>query len=156
MPRYGYCRPDRLRSPDPHQDDERRQQFYDTLLAESERLRRMVEGLLDFGRMESGRLEYEFAPVDVSALVKEVAADIERDAGDRACRVDVSAADDLPPVRGDRESLSRVFRNLLGNAAKYSPEERTVWVKVSNSDGRVRVDVRDPYPRPFFCAKTPI
>jgi signal transduction histidine kinase len=46
--------------------DERRQQFYETLLRESERLHRLVEGLLNFGRMEAGELHYRFEPVDLA------------------------------------------------------------------------------------------
>ncbi len=121
--------------------DERRRQFYDTLVAESERLRRMVEALLDFGKMQSGRLRYEFTPVDVPALVSEVAASVEAESPGR--RVEFEAAGVVTPARGDREALSRVFRNLIENAVKYSPGEPAVWVEVSNGDGRVRVSVRD-------------
>jgi len=121
--------------------DERRRQFYDTLVAESERLRRMVEALLDFGKMQSGRLQYEFAPVEVPALVAEVAASVEAESPGR--RVEIEAAATVTPARGDREALSRAFRNLIENAVKYSPGEPTVWVAVSNGDGRVRVSVRD-------------
>ncbi len=58
-------------------------------------------------------------------------------------RVEIETADAVAPARGDREALSRVFRNLIENAVKYSPGEPAVWVSVSNGDGRVRVSVRD-------------
>jgi signal transduction histidine kinase len=49
----------------------------------------------------------------------------------------------LHPIRGDRESLARVFWNLLDNAVKYSPEHLTVWVDLSEAGKRLMVRVRD-------------
>ena len=123
--------------------DERRQQFYATLLRESERLHRLVEGLLNFGAMEAGRLQYRFEPVDPKLFLGEIVSDFEREVSGLGYHVELNGSGVLPEIRADRESLARVFWNLLDNAVKYSPENRTVWVDLSEAGKRLMVRVRD-------------
>jgi signal transduction histidine kinase len=126
--------------------DARRQQFYETLLHESERLQRLVDGLLNFGRMEAGQLQYRFEPIDPARFVREIVSDFEREVGGRGYRIELHGDGGLPPIRADRESLARVFWNILDNAVKYSPENRTVWVDLSGAGPaprRLAVRVRD-------------
>jgi signal transduction histidine kinase len=124
-------------------NDDRRQQFYETLLRESERLHRLVEGLLNFGAMEAGELRYRFEPVDPGAFVREIVSDFEREVSALGYHIELAGSGDLPSIRADRESLARVFWNLLDNAVKYSPDNRTVWVDLSNAGKRLMVRVRD-------------
>jgi signal transduction histidine kinase len=49
----------------------------------------------------------------------------------------------VSPIRADAEALGRAVWNLLDNAVKYSPDRTTVWVNVSQHDGRVAIAVRD-------------
>jgi signal transduction histidine kinase len=126
--------------------DARRQQFYETLLYESERLQRLVDGLLNFGRMEAGQMRYRFESVDPETFVREIVSDFEREVAGRGYRIELHGDGSLPPIRADRESLARVFWNLLDNAVKYSPENRTVWVDLANAgpaSRRLAVRVRD-------------
>ena len=55
----------------------------------------------------------------------------------------VSLADDLPPVQGDRPKLDLVLRNLVANALKYSPEGGAVLLSAWRSGDRVVVSVQD-------------
>ncbi len=121
----------------------RREEFYKTLHAESERLHRLVEGLLDFGRMEAGQLQYRFEPVDPEAFMRGVVSDFQREVSGIGYSVELHGGGSLPAIRGDRESLARVFWNLLDNAVKYSPESKTIWVDVSEAGQRLMVRVRD-------------
>jgi len=123
--------------------DERRQQFYETLLRESERLQRLVEGLLNFGRMEAGELHYQFESLDPKEFVGEVVSEFQREVDALGYRVELNGKGPLPSIRADRQSLARVFWNLLDNAVKYSPEHHTIWVELSDANGRVSVRVRD-------------
>ncbi len=122
--------------------DDRRQQFYETLLRESERLHRLIESLLDFGRMEARGAEYRFDRLDPEPFLREVVIDFQQQIADGFV-VDLRVRGPLPPIRADRGSLSRVLWNLLDNAAKYSPEHRAVQVDVERSGAHVLVHVRD-------------
>jgi signal transduction histidine kinase len=127
-------------------DEERRHRYYGLLRRESERLQRLVEGLLDFKRMESHAAEYRFETLDPGALVQQVADEFRLGGYTRANRLSVSVAPGLPAVRCDREAFTRALWNLLDNAAKYAPGASPIAIDVAKSNGRVVVQVRDEGP----------
>lgn len=120
-----------------------RRRSYDVLVRETERLRRLVEGLLDFGRLEAGAALYRFETFDVTEFVGTVVAEFRERAAAQGFDVELSAPKVELLVRADREALSRAIQNLLDNAVKYSPECRTVWVDVEGKEDRVSIAVRD-------------
>lgn len=121
----------------------RRQEFYATLLRESQRLHRLVEGLLNFARLESGQLQYRFDTIDPGEFLAGVVAEFHAEAGEREGRVRLVAGGGVPPIRADRELLARVIWNLLDNAIKYSPEGGTVRVELAASANSAIVRVCD-------------
>lgn len=123
--------------------DDARQQSYDILSHESERLQRLVESLLDFGRIEAGAMKYCFERLDAASLVDDVVEGFRETAAAHGFQIDVKRADARAIVRADRDALGLAVRNLLDNAVKYSPECRTVWVEALRIEGRLAVRVRD-------------
>jgi signal transduction histidine kinase len=122
--------------------DERRAQYHAVLRREGDRLHRLVENLLDFGRMEAGAREFRFEPVDAAALVKEVVEEFRNGVATAGYEVVLSAAE-AGPVHADREALTRALWNLLDNAVKYSPQHKTIDVSVARDNGRVVMSVSD-------------
>ena len=120
-----------------------RRQVYQYLVKESERLQRLVEGLLDFGRMEGGAQTYRFEPLDIAELVRDVSAEFQEKVAAQGYRIEVSLESSCPALRGDREALGRAVWNLLDNAVKYSPECKTVWISVARDGERAALRVRD-------------
>jgi signal transduction histidine kinase len=120
-----------------------RQRYYEFLHTESDRLRRLVETLLNFGRLESGKLQFRFEELDAAALLRQSAARFSAGHQARGHRVEVNAPPERCVVRADRETLCCVFWNLFENAAKYSPDCDTVWVDLTNRGRRVEIAVRD-------------
>jgi len=123
--------------------DERRAAYYKALDRAINRLQKLVEGLLDFGRMESGAMVYRKQDLDVAALVRSVVDEFRRESGDRGHLVELKAADGLPAVHADPEALGRAVWNLLDNAEKYSPEATTIHVDVEPEGAGVAIRVRD-------------
>ena len=122
----------------------RRKSFYSSLGRNTERLRRLVESLLDFGRMESGRRPYDLRPEDAGRITAEAVAEFETDAGPRGFTVDLDLDGDRNfRVRADRVALAHALWNLLDNAAKYSAESRTIWVRVRREADGIAIGVRD-------------
>lgn len=122
--------------------DERRAQYHAVLRREGDRLHRLVENLLDFGRMEAGAHEFRLEPLDAAALVNDVVHEFR--AGVATAGYDVRLATaDAGAVRADREALSRALWNLLDNAVKYSPDDKTIDVSVARDNGQVAMSVRD-------------
>jgi signal transduction histidine kinase len=124
-------------------DGPEREQCYQFLSRESSRLERLVEELLDFGRLESGAYRYQFAPVDVAALVQHLIAEFRTDPSAGLHRVELSGEVEGCMVLADRDALARAVLNLLDNAVKYSPDEETIWVTVRRETTSVVVAVRD-------------
>ncbi len=123
--------------------DERRGRYYTVMERESGRLHRLVEGLLDFGRMEAGAMEFKWERVAPSDVVRDVVAEFQAERAEGGCHVELTVDGPTPPVRADSEALGRAVWNLLDNAVKYSPDRQRVWVHVSQADGLVVITVRD-------------
>ncbi len=124
-------------------DESRRQTSYEFLDRETTRLHRLVEALLDFGRMESGRKQYRLQPHDAFQLVRSAVAEFSEEAAASGFRVETKLDSASANVRADEEAFQRAFRNLLENAVKYSPGGRTVWVSGTVDEHHVSISVRD-------------
>jgi signal transduction histidine kinase len=120
-----------------------RRQYYEAMAHESRHLGRLVERLLDFGRMEAGTLQQRAEALDPAAVVRDVVAEFERSADVHGHHVEVNLEGSMRPVTADREMLGCVIWNLLDNAVKYSPGCPTVWVEVEQDGEDAAIRVRD-------------
>jgi signal transduction histidine kinase len=121
-----------------------RSAFLSLIGDETNRLATLIGDVLDTSRIEAGTFSYRFTEVDVAELVRATVAGFALHQ-DEVFMV-VHADGDVPPVRGDRERLRQVLRNLLENAVKYSPAGETVDVRARGDDERVLVTVEDSGP----------
>jgi signal transduction histidine kinase len=103
----------------PHLDQERRALCYDAQARATDRLTRLVESVLDFGRMEAGAQPYRFELQDGAGLVRRVVDDFrgEPQASDWTIAY---TGGEAAPLTCDSDALARVAWNLLDNAVKYS------------------------------------
>ena len=124
-------------------DESKRRQYYELIVHESERLARLVENVLDFSRMEAGRKQYRFEPLNTAAWLSSIAADFQIEASRSGYELQAQIPADLPPISGDREALTTAVRNLLDNACKYSAESKSIWLDAEPAAGGIRVRVRD-------------
>jgi signal transduction histidine kinase len=124
-------------------DAAQRQHCYDFLSRESERLERLVEDLLDFGRVEAGAYRYRFERVDVIDLVRELVGEFQENVRPKGYRIELSVETGAASVLADREALSRAIWNLLDNAVKYSPGSDTIWIALALEGDSAVIRVRD-------------
>lgn len=126
--------------------EDRRPAYYQALAKENRRLRELVEGLLDFARMESGRQVYRQDELEVADLVRGVVQEFGELAASGGRRIELDLTDTPHYIQGDGEAISRAVRNLLDNAAKYSPPSSPIRVSVAEQEGRVIIAVQDEGP----------
>ncbi len=123
--------------------EERRQIYYETLVKETTRLQRLIEGLLNFGRMEAGARQYQFEELDAASIVERVVSEFEPHIASAGKYIQTSTADSPCLIDADPEAISVALRNLLDNAVKYSPDQPTIWVECAMEQERVAIRVRD-------------
>jgi signal transduction histidine kinase len=121
---------------------EKRRMFIEAQARATRRLTRLVESLLDFGRMEAGARPYQLEPLDVAALVEDVVRDFRQEVAGVDFTVDYSRRAGDAMVNADREALAQALWNLLDNAVKYSGDSRSVRVEVEKAH-EVAIRVRD-------------
>ncbi len=125
-------------------DPEKVHEYGELIESESRRLTRLVNNILDFSRIESGRKTYTFETVDPVALVDEAVAAFAPQARQLGFDVEVDApATPLPRVRVDEPAVSQAVLNLLDNAVKYSGESRRVGIRVEPEGSGVAISVLD-------------
>ena len=103
-------------------------EYFDRILLSGERLLEMVNSLLDLSKLEAGKMPLETATVDLAAVVREVAVDLEALAESRRMRLEMLGADGDAVVAGDSRRIGQVVRNLLSNALKFAPEGSLVTI----------------------------
>ena len=106
------------------------------------RLARLVNELLDVSRIETGRIEFAFGPVEVSELANEVLARMQLTTSRHQLEL-LPAQQGKAVVSADRDHLEQVLSNLIGNAIKYSPDGGPVTIAVEPDGTEVRISVRD-------------
>jgi signal transduction histidine kinase len=115
-----------------------------TALAQTERLGRLVEQLLDLSRLESGGLALEPVSFGVRELLEQAAREIEL--GDRPVRLKVCVQPGDLRATGDPERMHQVVANLLDNAVRHSPPDGRVWLTAHAAGGHTRIEVADEGP----------
>jgi len=118
----------------------------DVISTETSRLTSMIERLLRWGRMESGRWVYDKRPEAVDTLVGEALAQLEPQLAATGIEVDLRLPEASPAVNADRTAMVETLLNLLNNAVKYSGSGGTIRVRVREEKKRVLVDVEDDGP----------
>ena len=124
-------------------EEDRRRKYFQALDRATRRLQKLVEGLLDFGRMESGAMVYRKRELDAGDLVASLADEFQRESADSGCQIELKAADDIPSIYADPEALGNAVWNLLDNAVKYSPDCRSIGVEVEREGTGLAIRVRD-------------
>jgi signal transduction histidine kinase len=124
-------------------NQEKREEYYRIIRKESERLTALINNILDFSRIEAGRREYEFRETDIAELVRNTLESYRYQIEQHGFKYEEQIAEDLPPVRVDREAIARSLLNLVNNALKYSQQEKYLGVNLYRSNGSVKLEVVD-------------
>ena len=124
-------------------DDETFDKGMSVIIRESERLSGIVEELLDFSRMQSGRMTLTMDKIDILAELGEAVYMFSERAKSEHKYLLYEEPRMLSPVLGDINRLRQVFVNILDNALKYTGEGGTISVVASEENGYIRVAISD-------------
>jgi signal transduction histidine kinase len=126
-------------------DEAARREYYAVITRESERLTRLINNVLDFSRIESGRQRYEVRPTPVEPVIQEALEAFRYPLAQHGFKLDVEIAPDLPDVPMDGAAVGQALANLIDNALKYSGEGRRLRVAASREPAGegVRIEIAD-------------
>jgi Na+/proline symporter/nitrogen-specific signal transduction histidine kinase len=124
-----------------------RQGFMSTIVAEAERLTRLINQVLDLSKLESGSTDWYLEPIDLHEVLEASAKSTAQLFRDKDVALALDLPTRMPMVEADRDRVVQVVVNLLSNAVKFSePGVGRVSVGLEAGDGTVRVDVTDNGP----------
>lgn len=119
---------------------ERQQKYIETIHKEAKRLTNLINDFLDLQRMESGRQTYTMEPFALGELAEDIIKNFQHEKNHTITLTNHAKNDQ---VTGDKERLTQLFINIIGNAIKFSPNGGEIRVKLENAVDTVVVSVQD-------------
>jgi len=123
--------------------EDRRRQYYDVLVEQSERLSLLIENILSLAKIEDGRKRFEFKPVEIGALLRETVAPISDRVRHDGFTIEMETEGGPHVIIADGPALAQAVTNLVDNAVKYSGDARRVILRSSVRGPDLVVSVRD-------------
>lgn len=128
----------------PDTDREQQQNFLEIMIKEIQRLSRLINQVLNFQKIESGRMQWQIGSVDLRKVIEDAVAASGQLVTDKQLQLKVDLPAAVPAIVGDRDQLMQAMVNLISNAVKFC-EEKTgvIAIALSRQDDTLRVSVRD-------------
>jgi len=124
-------------------DPEKLLDYFEKIDTSGQRLMLLLSDILDLSRMESGGLRYEFKPTDLRSVLRSAQSEFHSLLVDRNITIVYPEPDSELMLTLDENRMAQVIRNLLSNAAKFSPDGGTIHIKVRENDEGFQVSIRD-------------
>ena len=126
--------------------DAEQRTYVEALRTSGKALLSLVDGILDFSRIEAGRLDLASEPFDLALLVEGVVELLAPRAQDKGLEIALDIADDLPPMRiGDADRVRQILLNLAGNAVKFT-QHGGVGVSLTRAGEGIALAIEDTGP----------
>jgi two-component system phosphate regulon sensor histidine kinase PhoR len=122
--------------------DSDKDEYLSIILKESERLKRMINNILEFSKLEKGKSEYHFAPTNLASLVTAAIHEFDYWFEKEGFQV-VSELDNQIEVKVDPEKMKQVFENLLNNAIKYSTLTKKITTRLYLNTNYIHIEFED-------------
>lgn len=123
--------------------NEQQKKAVDTVIRNSERLRKLVDSLLYISRAQAGSLTYSFSDVSIVSVIGNSIQDLALQAEKKDITIKKDVGEDLPVIWADRDKLVDVMVNLLDNAIKFTPQGGIVEVSALVEEDQLHIRVSD-------------
>ena len=119
--------------------------FLKTIQDNANRLKMLVEDLLDISKIEAGRVSLDLHAISLLPILNSVAQHIKGRMSDKGkfLNIALEVSEDLPKIRGDKMRLVQIFTNLVDNAYTYSPENTTITLRAFAIPQGLQVNIKD-------------
>ncbi len=128
--------------PDTSQMEQRN--FMDIMINEIHRLSRLINQVLNFQKIESGKMQWQMEPVDMMQVIQDAVAATRQLVADKQIRLSLSLPPSVPNIAGDRDQLIQTMVNLISNAVKFcEPMSGRIRISMYQDRNQLKVSVRD-------------
>ena len=128
----------------PEVDAGQRRKFLGIITREAERLTRLINQVLDLAKIESGKADWAETRVDMKEVISDTLAAMDQLFKEKNIRIEARLPNSVSTVSVDLDRMIQVMLNLLSNAVKFcDTEQGRIEIALSETGGRLRVDVRD-------------
>ena len=103
----------------------------------------MIGEILFVSRIITGKLELNFAPLDIAAVAQSAIETLRPALKAKEINLRTAFDSALPPIKGDADRLQQVFGNLLSNAVKFTPPNGTISVRIEKDKANAKIEVSD-------------
>jgi two-component system, OmpR family, phosphate regulon sensor histidine kinase PhoR len=125
-------------------DREQEKKFLQTIHNNAQRLNRLVDDLLILSDIEMGEAKMQFREVAVAEVIGEVLKTVAPQAAAKKIALEENFAEDVPPVRADRDRVFQILLNIVDNAVKFTPPEGAIKITAAPQDaGTVTIRITD-------------
>jgi len=125
------------------QINDKQRKFLDMAKRNVDRLARLINDVLDFQKLDSGKMKLNIRDNDIDKVITEVYEVMTPYAKDKDIDFSLEFGDSLPQARFDRDKITQVLINLIGNAIKFTPPHGRVSVSVQHTPQDLSIRVRD-------------
>lgn len=124
-------------------DEEMRERFFGIAKRNVDRLKALIEDLLDLSKLEAGKLNFEFKPIDIAKLLRDIFSTFESRAQQDMPHLSLEVSGELGSVWADPHRIEQVVVNLMSNAIKFTPQDGRVVLSAEGTDEGVDIAVTD-------------
>ncbi len=124
-------------------DEQTRKECYNVIISETKRLSTLIESILSVSQLEVGTARLQVGDVDLARLMRQMVQDNLGAADEKGIDLTLTLPPKVPKISADKQRLSVLLNNLIGNAVKYTPEKGKVQVSLEAKDERVLIHVCD-------------
>jgi len=124
-------------------DEERRKKYLKIIRKEASKLELLIDGFLEYSRLQTGRLNFNFTPTSLDKELLELYETYQTKCSQYGIQFEVRNSETLPVIEADAKYLQRVFSNLLDNALKYSREKGLITITLQEADQYLMVKIAD-------------
>jgi two-component system phosphate regulon sensor histidine kinase PhoR len=124
-------------------DEKKKKEYYNVIFNETQRLSGIVNRILNFSKMESGKRTYSFSNFELNELVKRATDSYSFHLNNKGFQHKLELCPQPIPINGDTEAITDAFINLLDNAIKYSDFTKYIEIKTGIRDSFGFFEIRD-------------